>query len=90
MYWTMKRIIARYGDTQLPYLPTAHQHELWAQYVDWKEGCNDDGSWLGHCPMCGSGAVFAFHHGVLRCDGDCHKGKRAMSLQNAWTRMHQE
>ena len=76
-------------DSPEHFLPTKHQHEKFGDFVDWSEGCGDDGQWLGACPLhdpqrLGHTATYSFDRGIMRCQGDpaCHAPKRAMSLHN--------
>lgn len=68
-----------------PHPKVFKQFDAW---VLWDDGCDDDGNFIGHCPLHDSmravegSAEFNFTKGVMRCNRDCHQGKRAMSLTN--------
>lgn len=72
------------------WLPSPAQHRRWEPWVVWKDGCDDQGNFIGHCPMhdpskqTEASAEINFMKNILRCQGDpsCHEGKRAMSLSN--------
>lgn len=73
------------------FLPSKHQRLQWWRFVMESDGTNENGDWLGHCPLHDDvmdpelpSAQFNFKAGVLRCTGDpvCHPGQRAMSLYN--------
>jgi RimJ/RimL family protein N-acetyltransferase len=76
-------------DSPEHFLPTKRQQHHFGDFVEWSEGCGDDGQWLGSCPIHdpdrkGTSATFAFDRGIMRCQADpsCHAPKRAMSLSN--------
>ena len=74
--------------------PTKANHKTWWKYIIPSLGVTPEGYWYGHCPLHdGAGtdenptALISFRHGTMRClnvDSDCHKGKLAMSLNNAF------
>lgn len=85
--------------TDIPpqYLPSDYQRKLWWKYVDEGSGVDDNGNWLGQCPLHkrdpdAPTAWFNFRAGVLKCLGDpsCHEGHRAMSLNNVMIRLAAE
>lgn len=93
---TMGEIVARHKAVEnWAYLPKPVTYDRFAEFVLWSDGHQDDGSWLGHCPLCDpaksipGSAEFVFAKGVMRCHGEpsCHAPKRAMSLTNVWNRM---
>lgn len=64
---------------------------MWWRYVMEADGIDQDGYWLGHCPIHDevkdpevASAQFNFRKGVMRCLGvePCHGEKRCMSLTN--------
>lgn len=77
----------------LPHPNVFTQYHVW---VLWGDGCDDDGNFIGYCPLhdqameVEASAEFNFRKGVMRCANDpsCHPGKRAMSLGNLAKRMH--
>lgn len=71
--------------------PSRAQFTRWWMYVDPSLGVMDEGWWYAKCPIHddkAEGEVSAqvnFKHGMLRCldeEGDCHKGKRGITLTN--------
>lgn len=78
-------------DWARPHPKVAKQFDRW---VLWDDGCDDDGNFIGHCPLHDSdrsveaSAEFNFVKGVMRCSKDCHPGKRAMSLTNVLKAMN--
>lgn len=72
-------------DVPLAHLPSQHQHRLWGRYVDYAEGADPDGGFLGQCALDTThSAVYNFSKGIMRCEAEpsCHPRKRAMSLDN--------
>ena len=73
--------------------PTKAGFQFWWNYIIPSLGVTPEGYWYAHCPLHDSTgtdenatALISFKDGVVKClqiDGDCHKGKRAMSLNNA-------
>lgn len=66
-----------------------HQRRLdnWRDWVVWEDGCDEDGNWIGYCRLHDvnkeheASAEYNFVKNVMRCgSGNCHPGKRAMSL----------
>lgn len=73
------------------YMPTPTQREMWWGLVMEADGVDQDGYWLGWCPVHDSvrdvelaSAQFNFRKGVMRClrEPPCHEGKRVISLTN--------
>lgn len=66
-------------------------------WVVWEDGRDEQDNWIGWCPLHDpnkereASAEFNFKKGVMRCangaEGDCHKGKRCMSLSNVFAAM---
>ena len=80
------------------HMPSEYQEGLWGTYIIIEDGTDQSGNWHGWCPMHDEArdkdrptALFNFLSGVLVCNGEpsCHEGKRAISLTNVLTRMHQ-
>lgn len=89
-----KEIAHRLRLVPTEFLPTPYQYTLWHDFVMWRDGTDPNGNFQGWCPLHDptrvdheQGAEFNFDRGVMRCYGDCHAGKRAMSLSNVKTRM---
>lgn len=71
-------------DVDPQYWPSVHQFANWRDLVEWSDGCDPDGYFLGRCPfqyLADRGvdhmARWNFDRGVVRCDGhddfpSCH------------------
>lgn len=76
-------------------LPSVHQYNLWRHWVRWVDGCDADGWFLGTCPLHdlpehsprSEPAHYNFAKNTFKCDGDCHVGKRGMTLVEVLTRI---
>ena len=91
-----RKVIAdRYPHVRPAFLPSPYRHPQFEPWVLWSEGCDDQGNFIGYCPMHDDGketeasAIYNFLKDVIRCQGDpsCHDGQRAMSLTNVWAGM---
>lgn len=83
-------------EVSIMYMPSKAQRELWWSLVMESDGVDQDGYWLGFCPIHDSvkdtelaTAQFNFRKGVMRCLGEpsCHDGQRSMSLTNVAMKM---
>lgn len=63
-------------------------------WVLWEDGHDEVGNFIGWCPLhdpareVEASAEFNFSRGIMRCVGDCLKGRRAISIQNLLGRMN--
>jgi hypothetical protein len=78
-------------EVSILFMPSQSQKGLWWHLVMPDDGVDQDGYWLGWCPIHDSEkdedtatAQFNFRKGVMRCLGEpsCHPDKRVMSLMN--------
>lgn len=78
-------------EVSILYMPSKSQRAQWWQYVMEADGIDEQGYWLGHCPVHDevkdpelASAQFNFRKGVMRCLGEpsCHEGRRVISLTN--------
>lgn len=78
-------------EVSIMYMPSQSQRDMWWELVMEADGVDQDGYWLGWCPVHDekqdpdlASAQFNFRKGVMRCLGEpsCHQGKRVMSLTN--------
>lgn len=78
-------------DCPAQYLPSAWQFAQVGQLVQWEDGCDPAGNFIGHCIIHADereveiSAEYNFDRGVMRCyrSPACHAPKRAMSIVNA-------
>lgn len=75
-------------------LPTVERFNMWRNWVRWDLGCDEDGTFIGWCPLHDGAqeahednsevgaAGFNFRKGTFYCahDPSCHEGKRGMTL----------
>lgn len=88
-------IINKYPHVVAWALPSPSRHTQWEAWTLWVDGCDDEGNFLGWCPLhdqarsVEGSAEFNFYKGIMRCQGDpsCHAGKRAIALNNVVARM---
>lgn len=79
------------ADVDEEFRPSPWQFTTFKTDVDWLDGCDPDGYFLGRCPLAmgkSHPARFNFLKGVMRCDPDedrpsCHEGRHTLSLANA-------
>lgn len=81
---------------QTKHYPTKRQAEVWLKYIITESGTDEQGWWLGWCPLhdkertpATATARYHFPLGSYRClaDSPCHAPKKAMSLQNLLEQM---
>lgn len=86
-------------EVSIMFMPSKSQRGLWWDMVMETDGVDQDGYWLGWCPVHDkvrdpevASAQFNFRKGVIRCLGDpcCHEGQRVMSLTNLTVRIMKE
>lgn len=66
------------------------------RWVVWEDGCDENGAFIGYCPLHDGGVAFAgsaefnFSKGMMRCcaEPSCLAPKRAISIQNLMERMN--
>jgi hypothetical protein len=83
-------------EVSIMFLPSKAQRAQWWGLVMEADGVDQDGYWLGFCPIHDkvrdpelASAQFNFRKGVMRCLGEpsCHGEKRSMSLTNVAIKM---
>lgn len=82
------------ADVDEEFRPSPWQFTTFKSDVDWLDGCDPDGYFLGRCPLAMGKphpARFNFLKGVMRCDPDedrpsCHEPTHTLSLANAGVR----
>lgn len=86
-------------EVSILFMPSQSQRGLWWGLVMPLDGVDQDGYWLGWCPLHDhekdedvATAQFNFRKGVMRClaEPPCHPGKRVMSLMNVAIRIGEE
>jgi hypothetical protein len=72
----IQAIADKYPHVSPQWLPSPNRHAQWEAWVLWADGCDDNGNFLGHCPLHDpmrkreGSAEFNFFKGVMRCQGD--------------------
>lgn len=85
----MEEITKEHQNVDVVWLPKPYWYDLYSDWILWADGCDDEGNFLGHCPLHDANkehegsAMFNFFKGIMRCKGDprCTTG-RAISLVN--------
>lgn len=85
-----EEINERLADVEPLFRPSPFQYRLAKDWVDWDDGCDPDGFFIGNCPLQRDKrrrrhlARYNFQRGVMQCTEDCHAGMgNFISLVNA-------
>lgn len=78
-----EEIVAALPDVDEQHRPSPYQYTTWREFVEWNDGCDPDGYFMGDCPTGEAHpARFNFLKGVVRCDDNCFPTP-TISLVNA-------
>jgi hypothetical protein len=78
----------RCADVEMIHRPSVMQYVTWKDLVDWEDGTDPDGWFIGVCPIShvekgpGHMAQYTFHKGTVKCEEGCLNptGRKSASL----------